>query len=386
MPQDKQSVKRIQEIGSDWIGEPQDVRLGDYNGDVLSVTPGRYLARQLNGRVIEVLNAIHVPPRFDLHVKARRSKSQPNLWQITETLEDYTDPAGAGELAYHHKQHEEGGPDRVNLSRKQIYARTVRVKNGASFIVRVYGDADFTQNGYVAIKTQDLDLSSYVISAGAKFIAIESDEDGVLSIQDGVAFGSPVVGTAEDFPVPDVGKYSRAFVLMYEGQEELLDEDITIPWPPSFNPLAFSSSAHNHDDRYPRKWTGKTTAPTATDDSDSDYAVSDLWIDETNDLAYIAIDVTVGAAVWQEIGSGDGGEEEEPGVGHVHGLMRWAGASGNTSFALPDLAAYVESLTLNGLEEDPTVYTLSAAGDTITLDTALASDTIVIAHYVLLNL
>jgi hypothetical protein len=43
-----------------------------------------------------------------------------------------------------------------------------------------------------------------------------------------------------------------------------------------------------------------TTAPTINDDSGDSYAVGSIWIDTTNDLFYIAVDVTVGAAVWKQ--------------------------------------------------------------------------------------
>jgi len=44
-----------------------------------------------------------------------------------------------------------------------------------------------------------------------------------------------------------------------------------------------------------------TAAPTATDDSGAGYAVGSVWLDTTNDKAYIAMDVTSTAAVWVEI-------------------------------------------------------------------------------------
>jgi hypothetical protein len=65
------------------------------------------------------------------------------------------------------------------------------------------------------------------------------------------------------------------------------------------------------DARYPRKWTGKTTAPTVNDDSGDGYAVGDRWLDETNDKEYACLDATVGAAVWIETtatGGGGGGD------------------------------------------------------------------------------
>ena len=43
-----------------------------------------------------------------------------------------------------------------------------------------------------------------------------------------------------------------------------------------------------------------TTAPTATDDSSAGYAVGSRWIDTTNNLEYVCVDASVGAAVWIE--------------------------------------------------------------------------------------
>lgn len=42
-------------------------------------------------------------------------------------------------------------------------------------------------------------------------------------------------------------------------------------------------------------------APTVNDDSGDGYAVGSLWIDTAADDAYIALDVTVGAAVWKKL-------------------------------------------------------------------------------------
>jgi len=45
----------------------------------------------------------------------------------------------------------------------------------------------------------------------------------------------------------------------------------------------------------------KTAAPTANDDTADGYDVGTLWLDTTNDVVYIAIDVTTANAVWVEI-------------------------------------------------------------------------------------
>lgn len=56
--------------------------------------------------------------------------------------------------------------------------------------------------------------------------------------------------------------------------------------------------------------TAATAAPGATDDSAAGYAVGSVWIDTTNDKAYVCLDATATAAVWTEItqGGGSGGQ------------------------------------------------------------------------------
>ena len=44
-----------------------------------------------------------------------------------------------------------------------------------------------------------------------------------------------------------------------------------------------------------------TTAPTANDDSGDGYGVGSLWLDVTNDVAYVCLDATASAAVWKKI-------------------------------------------------------------------------------------
>ena len=50
-----------------------------------------------------------------------------------------------------------------------------------------------------------------------------------------------------------------------------------------------------------------TAAPTATDDSASDYAVGSEWMDTTNDNSYVCVDSTASAAVWNQTNGGGGG-------------------------------------------------------------------------------
>lgn len=47
-----------------------------------------------------------------------------------------------------------------------------------------------------------------------------------------------------------------------------------------------------------------TAAPLVTDDSGSGYVVGSAWIDVTNDVSYILVDSSIGAAVWKNISDG----------------------------------------------------------------------------------
>lgn len=51
-----------------------------------------------------------------------------------------------------------------------------------------------------------------------------------------------------------------------------------------------------------------TTAPTTGDDAADGYSVGSVWVDTTNDKAYVCVDSTTSAAVWQQVsGTGTGG-------------------------------------------------------------------------------
>lgn len=114
------------------------------------------------------------------------------------------------------------------------------------------------------------------------------------------------------------------------------------------------------DARYPRKYAGKTAAPTVNDDSGDGYAVGDRWLDETNDKEYVALDVTLGAAVWTET-TMTGGADLANGEGVIkNGKIVRTVASNNITVAIKTLAGSDPSaldpvkVVINGAERSIT--------------------------------
>lgn len=57
----------------------------------------------------------------------------------------------------------------------------------------------------------------------------------------------------------------------------------------------------------------ETTAPTTGDDNTQGYVVGSRWIDTTNDVEYVCLDASTGAAVWEATTGGGGGTD-------IHGI------------------------------------------------------------------
>ncbi len=217
--------KRIKEISSEWM-DMQPALLGTSDQIVVTSEQGMYYARLISGKLIKVYNQAHVPPTYDLRVVIGRRRTLPNVWQIIHVEEVYTVPAAQNEIEYHAKQHELGGGDQVFLDHRQIVQLSVRVYDSVNFIVTVFGAIVKTATGIKKIETQSIDVSSYVVTTGAKIITIESNDNGVLSINEGTPFSAAAAAIASDIPAPSAGKYPIAGILLYEGQSTLSDEDI----------------------------------------------------------------------------------------------------------------------------------------------------------------
>lgn len=226
----RQVLKKVQKPQTGWLDLFPAV-IGKSDGTILTGTNGLIHVRNiLNGQDLTVYNFV-VPNRFGLQVEVGRRVDQLGLWQVKGALETFDTPAGGTSVPYHAEQHQFPNGDTVYINRKQITALTVLVSDAAGFIVRVYGAAVRTATGIAKISTQAVDLSTYVPATGAVFVSIESDDDGALTVNEGAGFASPAIATVADIPVPAVGKYMLAFILLWGGMEELKDDQIVVPMP-----------------------------------------------------------------------------------------------------------------------------------------------------------
>ena len=66
------------------------------------------------------------------------------------------------------------------------------------------------------------------------------------------------------------------------------------------------ASGNDHELAGANRFDG-TTAPTANEDSADGYTPGSIWVDTTNDVAYVCVDASAAAAVWTEITQSGGG-------------------------------------------------------------------------------
>src|SRR5688572_15107372 len=197
MPLQTRKIKRnieklFKRAGSEWE-QVTTAALGNSDGVVQSDTDGLIYARLRNGETIKVYNDI-APSDFDVRVLIGRKREQPTLWRVIAVRDSYSIPQ-APRVPYHHEQHEFGGPDMVAVNRKQILQLTILVADADAFTVMVYGGVFRTASGIARVDSQPVDLSSYIPTTGAVYVSIESDGDGVLSVNEGTGFASPALAS-----------------------------------------------------------------------------------------------------------------------------------------------------------------------------------------------
>lgn len=358
----KNSLKKfIHKEAGEWTVK-LPATLGNKSG-VVNAGAGFVYARLTNGQVVRVLNII-APWIFDLQVIIGKSRYLPSYWQVISVRQTYAVSASGGALAYHADQHRFPAGDTVWVERKQLLSLSVLVSDAAGFIVKIFGAAVRTGTGIALIDNQTMDLSAHVPAAGALFVAIESDDDGVLSLHDGDVFDAKALADVVFIPLPTAGHYMIAYILLFESMTELTNDLIGLPWTLETN---YSLDTSNFDSLLsPTDDTIQKAFDTLDDHTHAGYLVDAPADGQT----YGRKDAT-----WSIVDSGGG-------VGHEHGMARWVSGGGAT-FDFPDYVEDLEEVRINGLTEDPLVYSLSSDGSQLVFDDAVIAGFIVTSSYIL---
>lgn len=123
--------------------------------------------------------------------------------------------AAVANVGAHHESHEWGGPDVVYIDTKQIIQATVFPAGGLSVAV----NPGYVQHwdGYAYIEAQLVDLTSYVPGSNMRFVLLQVDEDGAISVKQGDTFTLDLYSVSQ-IPEPDEGNSGLYAVRLIAGQ------------------------------------------------------------------------------------------------------------------------------------------------------------------------
>lgn len=112
--------------------------------------------------------------------------------------------------------------------------------------------------------------------------------------------------------------------------------------------------------------TGATTIPTINDDYSAGYLPGSLIVNTTQDVAYVCLDNTVGAAIWRSLGTGrttatttDPTVNDDVNDGYLPGSV-WVNTSGNTVFTNISNSAAAASWVRTSFDEGQAILAAQA--------------------------
>ena len=302
-----------------------------------------------DGSTLEVLNQ-RASSSANLQVWLGVDPLLPDVLQVLGEQNNFEQGTGYG-IVDHHTNHEYPNHDTVWVQGAQFLPLDVLPAGG--FSVQVYGDVLEVAGTLIKVANQTVDLSASQPATGARWTILQVDNAGTVTAVDGATAAGKTALTLADIPAATAGNYRFVAIMLYADQDEIqrnpngIDDFVDLRraglavsgyagYGLAATIHAATASAISDDDEvgfwenvadalrkitwanikatlktyfetlFPRKYAGKAVPPTVNDDSGDGYAVGDRWLDETNDKEYVALDVTVGAAVWVEVGGGGG--------------------------------------------------------------------------------
>lgn len=126
-----------------------------------------------------------------------------------------------------------GGSEKGCVDYTQTEALQISVSVTNPLAIHVTGGLILTLNGwaFVATTDPDIDLTSHIPTTGVRFVGIQVDDTGVLSVVDGAAFDVSDSPDVSNLPDADADKVILFFVILYADIEELCKIDFAIPAP-----------------------------------------------------------------------------------------------------------------------------------------------------------
>ena len=296
--------------------------LGRADGTVKSRGENVYITLY-NGDVLEVYNGRlpRVPYR---KVWIGYDDENPTLLQVLR-FEDVYDTRPHPNLPNHKESHTWFSYDPVELYTEQIMELLPRAAGGLT--IRVYGGRYQCNGAYHIMPTMDLDLTAEAVADGAEWVNAEIDENRVVTYQHSANVLTRDLLIPEDIPDTSAAKKLLFSAKMYAGQAVFIqtvnDTDIfdprltgvasggvsnSVEWIDVLNkPAEFPPDTDVTDLLYPRIFPF-FAPPTVNDDGTAGYKIGDLWVDTVGGIAYTAIDVSTGAAVWFSGTNAGGGD------------------------------------------------------------------------------
>lgn len=337
------------------ITHARNAFLGDNNG-VITFYNGKKLKknyvviRDSDGNLSIAYNkAVELWPNTPIIVGYDPLK--PTTFQVLGTR-DYITNTPNSAIPAHHETHEWPASDTVFIHSEQFLPGLLLANK--TFNVKIY-PFFFRKNdgtrGYIPGTT--LDLEAYVPATGAQAFTIVASDDQTLQVVAGSTQPSLNLISMADFPaILDSTLHEIWGIRLYAGQT-VIQQTEKVKDTFDFRAVSSGGNGGGHvivsplEEEMPQrvylKFTGNGV--TASDD-------------ESNETTIITVQQTL-----------------------EYGMARWSGAAGQDTFDLPDYAETLEAVTINGVQEDPLLYTLGSDGSQFVLDSALPFDAVVASRY-----